>query len=224
MTLNINVKTTGGILSEIHSMMTGGGLKSVQERQERKDKSEREIAFFEKQKENLKNKECGTLEEIERKLEMLHTYEDEIAAVKAAYNREEMSHILDEVREQGEKIAEAVEKQEPKTAQERREEMAQEALGLEEEKGVLTQALEELEETVEEIVSAEEITAAKKITAAEENAGNPQAPEEEAELPARAAGQTLEGAAAETAEEILLRRAEMQARNRRLCERFDARA
>ncbi len=218
MTLNINMKTTGGILSEIHSMMTGGGLKSVQERQERKDKSEREIAFFEKQKENLKNKECGTLEEIERKLEMLHTYEDEIAAVKAAYNREEMSHILDEAREQGEKIAEAVEKQEPKTAQERREEMAQEALGLEEEKGVLTQALEELEETVEEIVSAEE------ITAAEENAGNPQAPEEEAKLPARAAGQTLEGAAAETAEEILLRRAEMQARDRRLCERFDARA
>lgn len=152
--MNINLKGAGGLLFGGGSMLQAGGLKSAAERQERKAKSEREIAFFEKQKENLKNKECSTLEEIERKLEMLHTYEDEIAAVKASYNKEEMFHILDEAKEQGEKTAEAVKKQEPKTPEERKKELAEEALGLDEEKGVLTEVMEELTETVEEIAGS----------------------------------------------------------------------
>ena len=98
--MNISMKESGGMLFGAGFLPKSGGLKSAVERQERKAKSEREIAFLEKQKENLKNKECSTLEEIERKLEMFHTYEDEIAAVKASYNREEMFHILDEAKEQ----------------------------------------------------------------------------------------------------------------------------
>ena len=148
--MNINMKGNGALLFGAGSLLKAGGLKSATERQERKEKSEREIAFFEKQKENLKNKECATLEEIERKLEMLHTYEDEIAAVKAAYNKEEMFHILDEAREQGEKNAEAAKKNEPKTPEERKKEMAEEALGLDESKGALTESLEEIEDAVSE--------------------------------------------------------------------------
>ena len=157
--MNISLKGNGGMFFGGGSLLQAGGLKSTMERQERKAKSEREIAFFEKQKENLKNKECETLEEIERKLEMLHTYEDEIAAVKASYNKEEMFHILDEAKEQGDKIAEAVKEQEPKTPEERKKELAEEALGLDEEKGVLTEAMEEITETVEEIAedSVEEV-------------------------------------------------------------------
>lgn len=150
--MNVNMKGSGGMLFGAGSLLKSGGLKSTMERQERKAKSEREIAFLEQQKENLKNKECGTLEEIERKLEMFHTYEDEIAAVKASYNREEMFHILDEAKEQGEKNAEAVKKSEPKTPEERKKEMAEEALGLDEEKGALSEAMEELTEAVEEVV------------------------------------------------------------------------
>lgn len=152
MIVNVNMKGSGGMLFGAGSLLKSGGLKSAMERQERKAKSEREIAFLEQQKENLKNKECGTLEEIERKLEMFHTYEDEIAAVKASYNREEMFHILDEAKEQGEKNAEAVKKSEPKTPEERKKEMAEEALGLDEEKGALSEAMEELTEAVEEVV------------------------------------------------------------------------
>ena len=148
--MNINLKGNGGILFNISSMLKPGGLESAAQRQERRERSERESAFYEKQKENLKNKECATLEEIERKLEMFHTYEDEIAAVKASYNREEMFHILDEAREQGEKNAEAAKKNEPKTPEERKKELAEEALGLEEEKGVLTEAMEEIEKAAEE--------------------------------------------------------------------------
>ena len=155
----INMKGAGGMLFGTGSLLNAGGLKSVMERQERREKSEREIAFFEKQKENLKNTECDTLEEIERKLEMLHTYEDEIAAVKASYNREEMFHILDEAKEQGEKNAEAVKKSEPKTPEERKKELAEEALGLDEEKGALTEAMEELTQAVEEIADAVETVA-----------------------------------------------------------------
>lgn len=152
MIVNISMKGSGGMLFGVGFLPKSGGLKSAVERQERKAKSEREVAFLEKQKENLKNKECSTLEEIERKLEMFHTYEEEIAAVKASYNKEEMFHILDEAKEQGEKNAEAVKKSEPKTPEERKKEMAEEALGLDEEKGALSEAMEELTEAVEEVV------------------------------------------------------------------------
>ena len=200
--MNINMKGNGALLFGAGSLLKAGGLKSATERQERKEKSEREIAFFEKQKENLKNKECATLEEIERKLEMLHTYEDEIAAVKAAYNKEEMFHILDEAREQGEKNAEAAKKNEPKTPEERKKEMAEEALGLDEEKGVLSETMEELTQAVAEAVeeTVEEAT------------------EKAAE---KAAGEAAQRAVEENVEETVEMKAlEQQARR---YERFDAR-
>lgn len=206
--MNINMKGNGALLFGAGSFLKAGGLKSATERQERKEKSEREIAFFEKQKENLKNKECATLEEIERKLEMLHTYEDEIAAVKAAYNKEEMFHILDEAREQGEKNAEAAKKNEPKTPEERKKEMAEEALGLDEEKGVLSETMEELTQAVEEAVE-ETVEEATEVMETIEEAAE------------KAAGEAAQRAVEENVEETVEMKAlEQQARR---YERFDAR-
>lgn len=150
-----NYKTASvyaGNLPGIHNSI----LKSTQEKLERQQKAGNEIAFWEKQKENLKNKECGTVEEIAKKLEMFHTYEDEITAVKQAYNNEQMSHILDEAQEQGEQNAKAVEKLEPKTPEERREEMAEEALGTEENEGVLEEIMDEMSESIEEVQEVQE--------------------------------------------------------------------
>ena len=210
--MNINMKGNGALLFGAGALLKAGGLKSATERQERKEKSEREIAFFEKQKENLKNKECATLEEIERKLEMLHTYEDEIAAVKAAYNKEEMFHILDEAREQGEKNAEAAKKNEPKTPEERKKEMAEEALGLDEEKGVLSETMEELTQAVEEAVEETVEEATEVMETIEEAA------EKAAE---KAAGEAAQRAVEENVEETVEMKAlEQQARR---YERFDAR-
>ncbi len=136
-----------GSLPGLHNSM----LKSAKEKMERQQKAGNEIAFWEKQKENLKQKECGTVEEIAEKLELLHNYEDEIAAVKAAYNKEQMSHILDEAEEQGEKNAEAAKKLEPKTPEERQEEMAEEALGTEENESILDEMLDEVSESMKEV-------------------------------------------------------------------------
>lgn len=123
-------------------MLHNSALKSAQDKAERQQKATNEIAFWENQKENLKNRECDTVEEIAQKLKAFHSYEDEIAAVKSAYNNEQMGHILDEAQEQGEKNAEAAKKLEPKTPEERREEMVEEALGTEEEESVLDEMLD----------------------------------------------------------------------------------
>lgn len=127
-----------------------GTLKSTQDKMERRQKAQNQIEFLENQKSNLKNMECGSLEEIARKLEMFHTYEDQIAEVKKAYNYEQMGHVLDEAMEQGEKLAQAAEKTEPKTPEERKKEMVEEALGIDETKGALSESLEEIEEAVSE--------------------------------------------------------------------------
>lgn len=145
--MNISWDQTSSILRRMNS---GGMLKSTQDRLERQEETQRQVEFFEKQKENLKNVACGSVEEIAEKLKSFHSYEDQIATVKAAYNQEQMFHILDESTERGEKIAEAVEKMEPKTPVERLEEMAEEALGVED-GGELEEAMEELEEVVEEL-------------------------------------------------------------------------
>ncbi len=129
-----------------------GGLKSTQERQERQQKCASQVEFFEKQKENLKNMQCTSLEDIERKLDMFHSYEDQIAEVKKQYNNSQMSHVLDEAREIGEKIAEAADKTAPKTPEEREKERVEEALGTEEEnKGMLSEIMEEVTEVADEI-------------------------------------------------------------------------
>ena len=133
------------------------GLKSTQEKLERQEERDSKVAFYEQKKENLKNMKCNTVEEIAKKLDMFHSYEEEILAAKIVYNNEQMMHIMDESREMGEKIAEAVEKMEPKTPEERLEDMAEEAMGIDGDDGILEEVLdevakieEELEETVEE--------------------------------------------------------------------------
>lgn len=97
----------------------------------------------------MKNLKCETVEEIARKLEMFHSYEDQIAAARAVYNNEQMMHVMDESREMGEKIAKAVEKMAPKTAEERLEDIVEEAMGVE--KGVLDEVMDEVAEIQEEI-------------------------------------------------------------------------
>ena len=45
-------------------------------------------------------------------------------------NNSQMFHVMDEAEEHGEKIAEAAERNKPKTEEERKEEMVDEALGI----------------------------------------------------------------------------------------------
>lgn len=135
-------------------MLSGTGLKSEQEKMQRRQKTESEISFWEGRKESLKSMKCDGIEDIAKKLDMLHNYEDEIAAAKAAYNKEQMFHVLDEAKEIGEKIADAVEKTEPKTPEERKEDMADEALGIEDNGGMLEEILDEATEALEELQDA----------------------------------------------------------------------
>lgn len=153
MNISINQSNVFSVLSQ--RLGAFGTSKSTQDRLERQQKAQNQIDFFENQKANLKNMECNSLEEIAKKLEMFHSYEDQIAEVKKAYNNGQMGHVLDEAMEQGEKIAEAAEKTEPKTAEERKKDMVEEALGTDENKGALSESLEEIEEVISEV--AEEI-------------------------------------------------------------------
>ena len=130
---------------------TAGMLKSTQDKIERQQKAQSQIDFFEKQKENLKNMQCESIEDIAKKLEMFHSYEEQISAVKMQYNNEQMFHTMDEARERGEQLAELAEDYAPKTEEERKEEMVEEALGIEE-KGELTESMEVVQEITEKIV------------------------------------------------------------------------
>ncbi len=152
------VSNRGGFLlaGNLPLMQQRPALKSTQEKAERLQKAAGQIDFWENQKEKLKNMECSTLEDIARKLEKFHSYEDEIAAVKMQYNQEQMQHVMDEAKEIGEKIADAAEKLEPKTAEERLEEMAEEALGADKEKAEFAENIEELSQLAEELT--EELT------------------------------------------------------------------
>jgi len=141
----------------IFAQRFGNGLKSTQEKIERQQKMQSQVDFFEGQKAGLKNMQCDTIEEIAKKLELFNNYEAQIAAVKKQYNQEQMMHCMDEAQERGEKLAEAVKKLEPKTAEERREEMAEEALGVEEEGGMLTEMLDELPDLEEIKESLDEL-------------------------------------------------------------------
>ena len=60
----------------------GKGLKSTEEKLERQQKAQSQIAFFENQKEGLKDMKCTTLDEIAQKLDLFNTYEAQIAEVK----------------------------------------------------------------------------------------------------------------------------------------------
>ena len=149
--MNLSVNGLSGFSVFSQGFGTAGMLKSTQDKLERQQKAQSQIEFFENQKENLKNMQCDSIEDIARKLEMFHSYEDQIAAVKKQYNSEQMFHTMDEARERGEKIAELAEDYAPKTEEERKEEMVEEALGIEE-KGGLTESMEEVQEITEEMV------------------------------------------------------------------------
>lgn len=147
--MNIKIQGTNNIFGN-------RGMKSVQDRMERQAKRDNQIAFLEQRKSHLKDMKTDSIEDISRKLEMLHDYDDQIAAAKKAYNNSQVFHVLDEARERGEKIAEMAEKFAPKTAEERREDIIEEATGVEKNEGMHGDILEELEEVTEEVT--EEMT------------------------------------------------------------------
>ena len=144
MSFTVNL-SGGGLL--INRFNSSNMLKSTQEKLQRQQERDNKVAFFEAQKENLKNRKADSLEEISEKLEMFHNYENEIAAA----NNSQMFHVMDEAEEYGEKIAEAAERNKPKTEEERKEEMVDEALGTEENKGMMSEIMDELSETTEEM-------------------------------------------------------------------------
>ncbi len=149
----MNIKIQG------NNIFGNRGLKSVQDRMERQAKRDNQISFLEQRKIQLKDMKTDSIEDISRKLEMLHDYDDQIAAAKKAYNNSQVFHVLDEARERGEKIAEMAEKFASKTAEERREDMIEEATGVEKNEGMFGDILEELEEVTEEVTEemAEEL-------------------------------------------------------------------
>ena len=127
-------------------------LKSTREKIQRQEERDGKIAFFETQKQNLKNQKADTIEEIAKKLEKFHTYEDEIAAVKQEYNSSQMFHILDEAEERGEQMAKAAEKYKPKTEEEQKKEAQGEAAGTDgktDDKGVLSEIMDDMSESID---------------------------------------------------------------------------
>ena len=80
--ITTNTYKKGSVFAGGLPVLQNNGLKSTQEKAERQQKAQNEVAFWEKQKENLKTKECDSVEEIAEKLKALHNYEDEIAAAK----------------------------------------------------------------------------------------------------------------------------------------------
>ena len=133
------------------NLFSNNGLKSTRDRLDRQAKRDNRIAFFEQQKENLKNMKSDSIEDISRKLDLLHGYDEQIAAAKVEYNNSQMFHVLDEARERAEKIAEEAEKHAPKTPEERLEDMIEEATGVDKDAGMLAEAMDELAEIAEEM-------------------------------------------------------------------------
>lgn len=187
----------------IFQRMQQKGLKSREEKAERQQNRDNQVAALEKQKADLKNMECGSLEEIEDKLGLLHSYEDQIKAVKQTYNNEQMRHILDEAREKGEKIAEELEKLAPMTKEEREELLQKEALGIDEDQGMLSELTDELTEELTEEPDKElsEETAGEIAGEAAEEVMQEAAGEIAGEVTKEAAGEAAEDVMRETAEE-----------------------
>ena len=150
--MNINLQNSNLMSAGRGGLFGGGLLKSTAQKLERQAARDRQVAFFENRKANLKNIECSSPEEVARVLELLHSYEDQIAAAKAEYNNAQMFHMLDEAKEKGEKIAKAIEKSEPKTEEERKKEAVKEARGIEDEGGLLSDILDQVEEKLAEVL------------------------------------------------------------------------
>ncbi len=138
------------------------GLKSVEDRLQRQQQRDDKIQFFENQKEKLKEMTSTDLSDIARKLELLHGYEDQIAAAKKEFNNSQVYKVMEEAEERGEKIRENAEKTEPKTPEERRKdaikEAIEEATGVEQPDGMLSEIMDELENMEETMEQAEQST------------------------------------------------------------------
>lgn len=156
MSVTINL-SSGGKMS---SMLSNNSmLKSTVEKLQRQTERDNKVAFFEAQKENLKKTEASDVEGIAKKLELYHSYEDEIKAVKQEYNSSQMFHAMDEARERGEKLAEAAKKNKPKTEEERKKEALKEVEGDESGDGMLSEIMDALDEIEEKQLEAAESTA-----------------------------------------------------------------
>ena len=92
MSFTVNL-SGGGLL--INRFNSPNMLKSTQEKLQRQQERDNKVAFFEAQKENLKNRKADSLEEISEKLEMFHNYEDEIAAANQELLMEERRKELE---------------------------------------------------------------------------------------------------------------------------------
>lgn len=95
---------------------------------------------------------CDTLEEIGKKLELFNNYNDQIDAVKRQFNYEQMMHCMDEAEE-----LERKSQRQPRSSsqrQPRKEEksLQKEALGIEDDGGMLDELLEDIEEMPEEVL------------------------------------------------------------------------
>ena len=206
-TINFS-KQMSGILHPNPNM-----LKSTKEKMERQSERDSKVAFFEAQKENLKNMKTETVEDIAKKLEMFHTYEDEIAAAKQEYNSSQMFHIMDEAEEEAEKRAKEAEKNKPKTEEERKEEAVDEALGTDDDKGMLAENMEKLSEITDQMT--EEMTG--DLTENIEALPTEKAPEETAEK--ELSGQKLSTKELSTEEKL-----QQDAIEKKAYHRFDMRA
>ncbi len=140
--MNINIQSI--------NFFSNAETKAAADRMARQQKRDSTIAFFEKQKENLKNMHTNSLNDIQKKLDILENYNEQIAAAKTEYNNSQVFHVLDEAMERAEKIAEEVKKMAPKTPEERREDMIEEATGIDKNDGILNDTIVELEENLEE--------------------------------------------------------------------------
>ena len=92
MSFTVNL-SGGGLL--INRFNSSNMLKSTQEKLQRQQERDNKVAFFEAQKENLKNRKADSLEEISEKLEMFHNYENEIAAANQELLMEERRKELE---------------------------------------------------------------------------------------------------------------------------------
>ncbi len=142
--MNIRLQNPNPVSAGRNLSSGGRQMKSTAQKLERQARRDSQVAFFENKKQSLKDIQCSSPEEVARVLELLHSYEDQIAAAKAEYNNAQMFHLMDEAKERGEEIAKAIEKSEPKTPEERRKEAVEEALGIEEEKGLLDDILDQV--------------------------------------------------------------------------------
>jgi len=191
------------------------GLKSTKEKLARQERCRSQVNFWENQKKNLKNWEGATLEDIARKMEMFHSYEDQIDAAKMAYNNEQMWHMMDEARERAEKLAEHLEETKPKTPEERKEDLVEEALGTDESKGMLSEILDSASEMAEDMESIEETEQAAEMMEKETSLEG--MPIEE--MPAEAFEEVPET----EAEKMQIQNEELAKQREKLYQRFDMR-